>query len=97
MFRVMFIMSLLCSSLALAAEVAGGFKLPELTGPIDIILLVGLVFAIVKAISDLLNYISKLTASSADDKAAGIFSKIVGFVGSILDYLTANSRPKDPK
>ena len=48
----------------------------------------------VKALSDFLNFVSKKTRNKTDDKIAGVLSKGLGFFSKILDYFTANSRPK---
>lgn len=51
-------------------------------------------FATAKALSDFLLFIAKKTKTEKDDKVANGFAKGLNFLSKILDYFSANTRPK---
>jgi hypothetical protein len=49
---------------------------------------------LVKALADFLTFVASKTATEKDDKVANTISKGISFLGKLLDYISANSRPK---
>jgi hypothetical protein len=64
------------------------------TNTIEIIAWTFAVLATVKSLADLFAFIAAKTASTKDDAISGTINKCIGFLGKLLDYISANSRPK---
>ncbi len=48
--------------------------------------------AALSGLSATLDAVSKMTATKADDKAAGVMSQIAGWAKKVVDFLSANNK-----
>lgn len=66
----------------------------NLTIPVTVIAWTMAAFALVKGLADFFAFVSTKTANTVDDNIMNKISKILGVIGSVLDQLLGNTRPK---
>jgi len=60
----------------------------------EVIVWVLAVFAFLKATSSFLDFVSEKTKTNVDNKVALYLGKGLGLLGKLIDFVTANTKPK---